>query len=58
MPFAEFAGSIWPVQRLGTVLSAQSPTSFTFELCSHGERVRRHDALVRELESRCNRRIL
>ena len=40
----------------GTVLSAQNPTGFTFELCSPGERAGRHDILVRELRPLCNRR--
>jgi hypothetical protein len=45
------------LKELNTVLSTQSPTGFTFELCSPGERICRQDALVRELEPRCNRRM-
>ena len=45
------------LKEVGTVLTAQNPTGFTFELCLPGERISRQDALVRELEPRCNRRI-
>jgi excinuclease UvrABC nuclease subunit len=40
----------------GTVLKAQHPTGFKFELCSPEERIARQDRLVLELEPRCNRR--
>lgn len=45
------------LREVDTVLTAQNPTGFTFELCSPGERMGRQDALVRELEPRCNRRM-
>lgn len=45
------------LKEVGTVLSTQSPTGFTFELCSASQRMGRHDALVRELAPRCNQRI-
>jgi hypothetical protein len=44
------------LKEVGTVLRTQNPTGFSFELCSPGERIRRQDTLVRELEPRCNRR--
>jgi hypothetical protein len=46
------------LKEVGTVLSAQNPTGFTFELCSAGERIGRRDALVRELTPRCNQRVV
>ena len=45
------------LKEVGTVLSAQSPTGFTFELCSADRRMGRRDALIRELAPRCNQRI-
>jgi hypothetical protein len=44
------------LKEVGTVLSAQHPTGFTFELCSPAQRIGRRDALVRELTPRCNQR--
>ncbi len=40
----------------GTRLMHRQPTGFTFEECSPGERIRRHDALVRQFAPSCNRR--
>ena len=40
-----------------TALMAQKPKGFAFELCPPAELIRREDALVRELEPRCNRRM-
>ncbi len=40
----------------GTLLRAQNPTGFTYELCAEGDRIARQNQLVRELEPVCNRR--
>lgn len=45
------------LKEVGTLLTAHNPTGFVFELCLPGERISRQDALVRELEPRCNRRM-
>ncbi len=44
------------LNEVGTALMAQNPTGFAFELCPTAELIHRQDALVRELEPRCNRR--
>jgi hypothetical protein len=43
------------LKEMGTALSAQNPTGFTFELCSGSDRIARQAALIRELKPRCNR---
>lgn len=40
-----------------TFLTERNPTGFTFELCGDGDRIRRQNQLVLELEPVCNRRI-
>jgi len=45
------------LNEVDTALMAQKPTGFAFELCPPAELIRRQDALVRELEPRCNRRM-
>jgi hypothetical protein len=42
-------------REIGTTLKAQTPTGFTFELCSPTERSARQKTLIRELKPRCNR---
>ena len=45
------------LNEVDTALMAQNPKGFAFELCPPSELIRRQDALVRELEPRCNRRM-
>jgi hypothetical protein len=41
----------------GTMLANRRPTGFTFEECPPDNRLSRQDALVRQFEPSCNRRI-
>ena len=45
------------LNEVDTALMAQKPKGFAFELCHLPNSSRRQDALVRELEPRCNRRM-
>lgn len=44
------------LEEADTELACRRPTGFIFEQCSPGERFRRRDALVRQLEPVLNRR--
>jgi hypothetical protein len=45
------------LEETDTALANRRPTGFTFEKCSPADRIYRQDALVRQFEPFCNRRI-
>lgn len=45
------------LEETNTRLANRKPTGFTYEKCSPAERIQRQDALVRQYEPFCNRRM-